>query len=112
VFTHYYLHLDTLCLSRLPTNLSLSEALLFFFLYQLSSAYSNPEPISSWRPPQPLRPRRQPSELEMTWMERKYMHDVVAGHLLTCCCSWTYLEKNVDNVMNKLQEGLDMKTYM
>lgn len=26
--------------------------------------------------------------------------------------SWAYLEKNVDNVMNKLQEGLDMKTYM
>lgn len=25
---------------------------------------------------------------------------------------WTYLELNVDNVMNKLQEGLDMKTYM
>ena len=26
--------------------------------------------------------------------------------------TWGYLEKNVDNVMNKLQEGLDMKTYM
>ena len=26
--------------------------------------------------------------------------------------TWTYLEKNVDNVMNRLQEGLDMKTYM
>jgi hypothetical protein len=25
---------------------------------------------------------------------------------------WTYLEKNVNNVMTKLQEGLDMKTYM
>ncbi|KIW73647.1 hypothetical protein PV04_01746 [Phialophora macrospora] len=26
--------------------------------------------------------------------------------------TWTYLEKNVNNVMTKLQEGLDMKTYM
>ncbi|RMD41801.1 hypothetical protein DV735_g3298, partial [Chaetothyriales sp. CBS 134920] len=26
--------------------------------------------------------------------------------------TWTYLEENVDNVMNKLQDGLDMKTYM
>ena len=26
--------------------------------------------------------------------------------------TWTYLEKNVDNVMWKLQEGLNMKTYM
>ncbi|KAK4948142.1 ubiquitin ligase (cullin) of SCF [Elasticomyces elasticus] len=26
--------------------------------------------------------------------------------------TWTYLEKNLDNVMTKLQEGLDMKTYM
>jgi cullin 1 len=26
--------------------------------------------------------------------------------------SWAYLEKNVDNVMNNLQDGLDMKTYM
>ena len=26
--------------------------------------------------------------------------------------TWTYLEKNVDNVMNRLQDGLDMKTYM
>jgi hypothetical protein len=25
---------------------------------------------------------------------------------------WAYLEKNVNNVMTKLQEGLDMKTYM
>ena len=25
---------------------------------------------------------------------------------------WTYLEKNIDNVMWNLQEGLDMKTYM
>jgi hypothetical protein len=25
---------------------------------------------------------------------------------------WTYLEKSVNNVMTKLQEGLDMKTYM
>lgn len=26
--------------------------------------------------------------------------------------TWTYLEKNVDNVMNRLKDGLDMKTYM
>ena len=26
--------------------------------------------------------------------------------------TWTYLEKNIDNVMWRLQEGLDMKTYM
>ncbi|EXJ89285.1 Cullin 1 [Capronia epimyces CBS 606.96] len=26
--------------------------------------------------------------------------------------TWTYLEKNVDNVLTKLQDGLDMKTYM
>jgi len=25
---------------------------------------------------------------------------------------WTYLEKNIDNVMWRLQEGLDMKTYV
>jgi hypothetical protein len=48
----------------------------------------------------------------MTWIQRKFNLDVAGGHLLTCCYSWTYLEKNVDNVMNKLQEGLDMKTYM
>jgi len=32
--------------------------------------------------------------------------------LLTICRRWSYLQKNVDNVMNKLQDGLDMKTYM
>src|ERR1700709_1500132 len=26
--------------------------------------------------------------------------------------TWTYLEKNIDNVMWRLEEGLDMKTYM
>jgi hypothetical protein len=34
------------------------------------------------------------------------------GNVADCSCRWAYLEKNVDNVMNKLQEGLDMKTYM